>query len=104
MWFLLYLRNSRDLLSLKVFGFSNFKIFVILGLSSFVFGWFVVDRENEINVFKPESSFKTTAVFSLNNEKFTAELNTRFKNQDESEKFLNECKDTSFKVAKKFRV
>ena len=59
---------------------------------------FVVDRENEINVFKPESSFKTTAVFSLNNEKFTAELNTRFKNQDESEKFLNECKDTSFKV------
>ncbi|MEL0009810.1 MAG: type I DNA topoisomerase [Flammeovirgaceae bacterium] len=59
---------------------------------------FVVDRENEINVFKPESSFKTTAIFSLNNEKFMAELNTRFKNQDESEKFLNECKDTSFKV------
>jgi DNA topoisomerase-1 len=61
---------------------------------------FVVDRENEISVFKPESSFKTTAIFSLNNEEFTAELNTRFNNQEESEKFLNECKDTSFKVKK----
>ncbi len=59
---------------------------------------FVVDRENEISIFKPESSFKTTAIFSLNNEKFTAELNTRFNNQEESEKFLNECKNTNFKV------
>lgn len=59
---------------------------------------FVVDRENEISIFKPESSFKTTAIFSLNSEKFTAELNTRFNNQEESEKFLNECKNTSFIV------
>ena len=28
MWFLLHLRNNKDLLSLKVFGYSNFKIFV----------------------------------------------------------------------------
>ena len=59
---------------------------------------FVVDRENEISIFKPESSFKTTAIFSLNSEKFTAELNTRFNNEEESERFLNECKNTSFKV------
>ncbi len=59
---------------------------------------FVVDRENEISIFKPESSFKTTAIFSLNSEKFTAELNTRFNNQEESERFLNGCKNTSFKV------
>ena len=59
---------------------------------------FVVDRENEISIFKPESSFKTTAIFSLNSEKFTAELNTRFNNQEESERFLDECKNTSFKV------
>jgi len=59
---------------------------------------FVVDRENEISKFKPKSSFKTTAIFSLNSEKFTAELNTRFNNQEESERFLNECKNTSFKV------
>ena len=34
----------------------------------------------------------------MNSEKFTAELNTRFNNQEESERFLNECKNTSFKV------
>jgi DNA topoisomerase-1 len=59
---------------------------------------FVVDRENEISVFTPESSFKTTATFSLNNEKFLAELNTRFKNKEESDVFLNDCKETTFKV------
>ena len=59
---------------------------------------FVVDRENEISVFNPESSFKTTANFSLNNEEFPAELNIRFKNKEESENFLNDCKETNFKV------
>ena len=46
MWFLLNLRNSTDLLSLKVFGYSNFKILYILGLSSFVFGWLVLFAVN----------------------------------------------------------
>ena len=59
---------------------------------------FVVDRENEISIFTPESSFKTTAIFSLNNENFPAELNKRFENKEESEKFLKECIDTIFKV------
>ena len=59
---------------------------------------FVVDRENEISIFSPESSFKTTAIFSINNDNFTAELSKRFSNKEESEKFLNECIDTIFKV------
>ena len=59
---------------------------------------FVVDRENEISIFSPESSFKTTAIFSTNNDNFTAELSKRFSNKEESEKFLNECIDTTFKV------
>ena len=59
---------------------------------------FVVDRENEISIFSPESSFKTTAIFSINNDNFTAELSKRFSNKEESEKFLNECIDTTFKV------
>jgi len=42
LWFLLSLRNSRDLLTLKVFGFSNFKIFFILALASFIFGWIIL--------------------------------------------------------------
>ena len=34
MWFLLNIRNNKDLLTLKVFGYSNFKIFFILAFSS----------------------------------------------------------------------
>ena len=59
---------------------------------------FVVDRENEISTFIPKSSYKTTAIFSLNNNSFPAELNTRFENKDESESFLNQCIDSTFKV------
>ena len=42
MWFILYLRNNRDLLNLKVFGYSNFKIFFILSTTSFIFGWLIL--------------------------------------------------------------
>ncbi len=42
LWFLLTIRNSKDMLTLKVFGYSNFKIFFILAMSSFIFGWIVL--------------------------------------------------------------
>ena len=42
MWFLLNLRNKRDLFTLKVFGYSNFKIFFILAFTSFLIGWFII--------------------------------------------------------------
>jgi len=42
LWFLLGLRNSKDLLTLKVFGYSNFKIFFILAITSFIFGWIIL--------------------------------------------------------------
>ena len=48
MWFLLNLRNSTDLLTMKVFGYSNFKIFFILALISFVFGWIILFAINPI--------------------------------------------------------
>lgn len=48
MWFLLLLRNSKDLLTLKVFGYSNFKIFLTVGITSFLFGWFVLFTINPI--------------------------------------------------------
>ena len=48
MWFLLYLRNSNDLLTLKVFGYSNFKIFFVLAFSSFIFGWVVLLAFNPV--------------------------------------------------------
>ena len=42
MWFMMKIRNNKDLLTLKVFGFSNIKIILILGLASFVLGWFIL--------------------------------------------------------------
>ena len=48
MWFLLNLRNSTDLLTMKVFGYSNFKIFFILALISFMFGWIILFAINPI--------------------------------------------------------
>ena len=62
---------------------------------------FVVERENEISEFEPQSSFKTTAIFSSNNsDEFTAELDKRFSEQKEAEIYLNECKNSNFKVSK----
>jgi len=48
MWFLLNLRNSKDLLTLKVFGYSNFKIFFTLATTSFILGWLILFAINPI--------------------------------------------------------
>ena len=40
--FFLDIRNNRDLISMKIFGFSNFKIFLILAFTSFILGWFLL--------------------------------------------------------------
>ena len=47
-WFMLKIRNNKDLLILKVFGFSNIKIFFILGLTSFLLGWIILFAVNPI--------------------------------------------------------
>ena len=38
MWFMMKIRNNKDLLTLKVFGYSNIKIFFILAFFSF-YAW-----------------------------------------------------------------
>jgi len=40
--FLVDIRNNKDLLSMKIFGYSNFKIFTILSVTSFLIGWIVL--------------------------------------------------------------
>jgi lipopolysaccharide export system permease protein len=42
MKFLIDFRNNRNLLTIKIFGFSNLKIFLIIAFTSFVIGWFVL--------------------------------------------------------------
>ncbi len=48
MWFLLNLRNTKDLLTLKVFGYSNFRIFFTLACTSFIFGWLILFAINPL--------------------------------------------------------
>ena len=48
MWFMMKIRNNKDLLILKVFGYSNMKIFFILAMTSFILGWLVLFIINPI--------------------------------------------------------
>ncbi len=48
MWFMLKIRNNKNLLTLKVFGCSNVKIFSILALTSFLLGWIILFIVNPI--------------------------------------------------------
>ena len=48
MWFMIKIRNNTDLLTLKIFGYSNMKIFFILAIFSFILGWFILLTINPI--------------------------------------------------------
>ena len=48
MWFMIKLRNNKDLLTLKIFGYSNVKIFFILAFTSFALGWIILFLANPI--------------------------------------------------------
>ena len=58
----------------------------------------IVDREREIENFKPESSYKVVASFCIGESEFKADLGKRFKTESEAEEFLNQLKDKSFKI------
>ena len=49
MWFMIKIRNNKDLLTMKVFGYSNIKIFFILAFTSLLLGFFIL--------FIPKSDF-----------------------------------------------
>ena len=63
----------------------------------------IVEREREIQQFKPESSYRVTAVFEVpaSNGNITllkAELNKRFATRDEAQAFLEKCKEATFTI------
>jgi len=63
----------------------------------------IVEREREIFDFTSESSFRVTAVFLVSDKggkmtEMKAELSKRFKTIEETEAFLQKCKDASFHV------
>lgn len=59
----------------------------------------VVEREREIEKFKPKSSFKVTVIFDLGDKKqLQAELPSKFDTQEEAEEFLKNCIDAEFSI------
>jgi DNA topoisomerase-1 len=59
----------------------------------------IVEREREIGAFKSTSSYKVSAVFISNGQKFKAELRSNFKTIDEARNFLQACSKSTFTVS-----
>ncbi|OHX68429.1 type I DNA topoisomerase [Flammeovirga pacifica] len=60
----------------------------------------VVEREREIEAFKPKDYYRVVASFDLGgNKALEAELNTKFKSKEEAESFLNDCLKDDFKIS-----
>ena len=64
MWFMLTIRNNKDLLTLKIFGYSNIKIFFILAITSFILGWLILKRLNPITSTMSKYYEKTKSNYS----------------------------------------
>ena len=41
-WFMVQTRNNKELLTLKIYGYSNLKLFFILAFASFFLGWIIL--------------------------------------------------------------
>ncbi len=59
----------------------------------------VVEREREVEHFKPTVAFKVTALFEVGKKILKAELPKRFISVTEAESFLNDCNGADFSIA-----
>ena len=64
MKFLVDIRNNKDLLTMKVFGYSNFKIFFILAITSFLLGWLVLFFINPVTSAMAKYYEQTKSIYS----------------------------------------
>ena len=58
----------------------------------------IVEREEEIKAFTPEPYFRVTALFDNGGHPFRAELSRRLPDSKSAMEFLEDCKNTTFKV------
>ena len=64
MWFMIKLRNSSELSSLKIYGYSNLKIFLILAFTSFFLGWVILFFANPVTSSMAKYYEKTKSNYS----------------------------------------
>ena len=62
--FILRLKKSKDFLTLKVFGYSNLKLFFVLALTAFLLGWFILFFINPITSSLSKYYEKTKSKYS----------------------------------------
>ena len=62
--FIVDIRNSRDLLTLKILGYSNFKIFFVFAFTSFLLGWMILFFMNPITSIMSKYYEKTKGNYS----------------------------------------
>ncbi len=65
MKFILNIRNNKDLLTMKIFGYSNFKIFLTLATTSFFLGWSMLLIFNPFTSTMAKYYEKTKSIYSL---------------------------------------
>ena len=58
----------------------------------------IVEREKEINEFKPTPFFKVQGYFTKGSDQLKADLNKQFDSEKDSKSFLEQCKSADFKV------
>ena len=63
-WFLVKIRNNKELLTLKIYGYSNIKIFFILAFTSFILGWSILFFVNPITSTMSKYYEKTKSNYS----------------------------------------
>jgi lipopolysaccharide export system permease protein len=64
MWFLINMRDKRELLTYKVYGYSNIKIFLVLGIFSFLLGWVILSFFNPLSSTMSKYYEKTKSDYS----------------------------------------
>lgn len=60
----------------------------------------VVERERQIEKFKPESTFKATALFQIGGKELKAELGKKFQSEEEAKNFVQNCVGAEFTIDK----
>ena len=63
-WFIIRLKKSKDFLTLKVFGYSNLKLFFVLAITAFLLGWFILFFVNPITSSLSKYYEKTKSKYS----------------------------------------
>ena len=63
-WFILKIKDNKDFLTLKVFGYSSFKMFFVLAITAFLLGWFILFFVNPITSSLSKYYEKTKSKYS----------------------------------------